>query len=86
MHLGGCYWLNVALFNKDLIDRYIASVVPKTRADSFFHLGLSVARLFELYPAGLPIVRAFAQLMEEWVSVPCVVVFVGTAHPLIVAA
>lgn len=40
-------------------------IVPKQRAEAFFKLGLGLGRIVHL-PKGLPIVRAFSQLMEEW--------------------
>eukprot|EP01031_Cornospumella_fuschlensis_P029729 gene29729-35894_t len=65
VHLGNCYWLNVAMFSYEDINKYIATMVPKSRALNFFYFGLSVSRVLAL-PPGLATVRACAQLLEEW--------------------
>ena len=44
---------------------YSTKVVSKQRIESFFSLGISISKIVEL-KAGLPVVRAFSQLMEEW--------------------
>lgn len=53
------------MFSGDDIRHYVQQVVPKQRAEAFFKLGLGLGRIVHL-PKGLPIVRAFSQLMEEW--------------------
>ena len=47
------------------IANYVSSTVPKQRIESFFCLGLSISKIVTLKD-GLPAVRAFSQLMEEW--------------------
>jgi hypothetical protein len=45
--------------------KYVRSSVPKQRIESYFLLGLSIAKTL-LLPVGTLTVRAFSQLMEEW--------------------
>jgi len=65
VHQGGCYWLNTVLLTHADLLTYSTSIVSKQRVESFFSLGISISKIVELSP-GLPIVRAFSQLMEEW--------------------
>lgn len=64
-HEGGCLWLNTTLFTSDDLRKYARVAVPKQRIQSYFMLGMSLARILYL-PGGLPTVRAVAQLIEEW--------------------
>jgi len=57
--------LNITLFSKKDIRRYVSTAVVKQRTESFFLLGLSVAKITS-YQIGLHSVRAFSQLIEEW--------------------
>lgn len=65
MHQGGCYWLNTILLTHADLLAYSTKFVSKQRVESFFSLGISISKIVELSP-GLPVVRAFSQLMEEW--------------------
>jgi hypothetical protein len=65
VHQGGCYWLNVVLFTEADIKQYATHTVTKQRIESFFFLGLSISKITDL-PAGLSLIRAFSQLIEEW--------------------
>lgn len=65
VHNGGCYWLNVVHFSEADLEKYVNTTVSKQRSEAFFMLGLSVSKLLDL-PSGIPVVRAFSQLMEEW--------------------
>lgn len=64
-HEGGCLWLNTTLFTSDNLRKYARVTVPKQRTQSFFMLGMSLARILFL-PGGMPTVRGVAQLIEEW--------------------
>lgn len=57
--------MNTTLFSLEDIRHYVHNVVPPQRAEAFFKLGLGLGRIVHL-PKGLPIIRAFSQLMEEW--------------------
>eukprot|EP00598_Pedospumella_elongata_P009633 CAMPEP_0184990686 /NCGR_PEP_ID=MMETSP1098-20130426/33552_1 /TAXON_ID=89044 /ORGANISM="Spumella elongata, Strain CCAP 955/1" /LENGTH=411 /DNA_ID=CAMNT_0027515937 /DNA_START=30 /DNA_END=1268 /DNA_ORIENTATION=- len=65
VHQGGCYWLNTILLTHADLLAYSTKFVSKQRVESFFSLGISISKIVELN-AGLPVVRAFSQLMEEW--------------------
>eukprot|EP01032_Pedospumella_encystans_P014292 gene14292-16429_t len=65
VHQGGCYWLNTILLTHADLLAYSTKFVSKQRVESFFSLGISISKIVELNP-GLPVVRAFSQLMEEW--------------------
>ena len=57
--------MNTTLFTSDDVEKYVSNVVPRQRTQSFFKFCLSLGRILHL-PKGLPLVRAFSQLMEEW--------------------
>eukprot|EP01038_Epipyxis_sp_PR26KG_P009417 gene9417-12683_t len=65
IHVGGSYWLNVALFTTNDVKNYVRKHVSRDRVESFFNLGLSISKILEV-PSGSSTVRAFSQLMEEW--------------------
>ena len=57
--------MNTILLTSNDVQGLIGNHVPKQRVESFFSLGISVSKIVSLN-AGVPIVRAFSQLMEEW--------------------
>lgn len=65
IHTGDCYWLNSCLFTKEDLINYGKNEVSKQKIESFFILGLSIARILDI-PNGLNFIRAFSQLIEEW--------------------
>mmetsp|Transcript_9596 Transcript_9596/g.15968 ORF Transcript_9596/g.15968 Transcript_9596/m.15968 type:complete len:506 (+) Transcript_9596:29-1546(+) len=66
VHQGGCYWLNTVQLTAADIKAYTAAMVSKQRIESFFSLGVSIAGICGKTSPGLPTVRAFSQLLEEW--------------------
>ena len=64
-HEGKCYWVNCVRMNEDDIKSHVASTIPEHRGLSFYYLGSSMSNLLSL-PAGPGVVRAAAQLLEEW--------------------
>lgn len=65
MHEGGTYWLNSILFTEEDLQKYVKNCIPKARIESYFLLGLSIAKILFLKP-GVATIRAFSQLIEEW--------------------
>lgn len=59
-------WLGVYCLYDDDLKSYVSDVVPKSRNDSFFNLGLAVAKVLEGTLSGMAFVRACSQMMEEW--------------------
>jgi hypothetical protein len=57
--------MNTTLLTNFDLKSYIERTVPKQRVESFFSLGISVSRIVGL-SSGVPVVRAFSQLVEEW--------------------
>jgi hypothetical protein len=53
------------LFNLSEIKKYVATIVPKQRIESYFILGLSISKVLEQNSI-INIVRSFSQLIEEW--------------------
>lgn len=64
-HQGRVYWLNVIRLSREDIESFYAPAELERRAEQLFILGLSVGRLLELSQGAL-VVRALAQLMEEY--------------------
>jgi hypothetical protein len=65
IHIGDTYWLNSCLISKDDIINYGNSEVSKQKLESYFILGLSIAKILTI-PNGFALIRAFSQLIEEW--------------------
>ena len=64
---GSSFWLNCRLLTSKDIQNYISQTVPKLRTKMYFYLGLSISRiLIEHQSGGAIVVKAFAQLLEEW--------------------
>ena len=64
---GSSFWLNCRLLTSKDIQNYITQNVPILRTKMYFYLGLSVSRiLIEHQSGGAIVVKAFAQLLEEW--------------------
>jgi hypothetical protein len=57
--------LNSVLLTKEDLQRFIRNHISRLRTESYFLLGLSIAKIL-LLPSGTSTVRAFSQLMEEW--------------------
>ncbi len=65
-HQGKVYWFNTVQLSKPLINRGFAShKLLNKRSERWFTLGLSLAKLLE-FPNGALLVRAMAQLIEEY--------------------
>mmetsp|Transcript_3961 Transcript_3961/g.6197 ORF Transcript_3961/g.6197 Transcript_3961/m.6197 type:complete len:259 (+) Transcript_3961:63-839(+) len=65
VHNGGCFWLNSVLTEHRDLNLHIFEKVQPMRAVMYYYLGLSISKLLDLQP-GPVIIRAFAQLLEEW--------------------
>jgi len=66
VHQGGTFWLNCTLLTAADIQNYARTTVPRQRSLSFFYLALSLGKLLDASPTGVPLVRALTQLVEEW--------------------
>lgn len=68
-HEGGIFWFGTTLLTLEDVKMYVQGMVPKQRAVHYFYLAISIAKLLDSSPhltPGLPMIRAWAQLMEEW--------------------
>lgn len=68
IHNGSSYWLNCTLMTSKDLQRHVLANVSKQRTIMFYYLGLSVSKLLfdKVQAAGIHMVKAFSQLLEEW--------------------
>eukprot|EP00743_Colponemidia_sp_Colp-15_P004484 GILK01004835.1.p1 GENE.GILK01004835.1~~GILK01004835.1.p1 ORF type:complete len:272 (-),score=32.19 GILK01004835.1:127-942(-) len=65
VHEGRVHWLNVVLITQEDITKIHDPNVLAKRAEQWFYLGVSLAKILDL-PNGAYTVRAFSQLLEEY--------------------
>jgi len=65
VHQGKVHWLNVIQIDKSSILKYYSPIKLHKRVERWFLLGLSAGKLLD-FPNGSLVVRALAQLLEEY--------------------
>ena len=68
VHEGGVFWFNCTLLTQADMRMYAHVVVPVSRSVQYLYLALSLSKILDDpdIPRGGPLVRAIAQLLEEW--------------------